>query len=652
MKRKVFLHIYFVIVAVVFAAFCLHAVLAADPFVKNSDGNYYSASKNGGNVTLAPGVTARGIDVSHHEGEINWNKVKAQYDAGELDFVILRCGSGTSLRDNYWTYNANSCERLGIPFGVYLYSKATSAAAASAEADAVLGLIEGRNLSYPVYYDVEDASQKTLGAETLKKILCAFGDKIKAAGYEVGIYSSKFWLTDPSIFGTVDFEAENYSVWVAEYAPVPNYPGKFDIWQCTNQGKIDGIKYDKNAEEHVDINYLYIEPRTANHCYVTFDVGDADVTVPSPLHLEKGEPYGELPDMTSPDGRIFAGWYTERESGQKASAEDILETSGKLTLYAHWFYKIDITFERAVVTGGSATAEITKRDTRFEVSFKANDRYFLPDRIDLPSWLSYNRSADKLSATLSGTVCGNLTLTVQALPMLDRRIVFDGEYLSTGFKNATFAVNGEMFDTDGDGVLKIDESWLGEKVTVIYPDGIATVTLSFPARREAPGLSVVDETYLNMGDGKIVGLDETMEYSIDGGETFTDCPPEEFERGVDYIIRYKANDTDFCGRSATLTIKSGRKIVVTFIVEGEEFMVYEVAYGEFIEVPGLPELERCDMENSHWDIDLVDVPLTEDVTVTAVYQKLDGCGRPIPNEAAILLVALSALAFVIFKKKN
>ena len=646
MRRRVFLHIYFAIVAALFAVFCLHTVLAADPFVKNSDGNYYSADKLGENVTVAPGVTARGIDVSHHEGEINWNKVKAQYDAGELDFVILRCGSGTTLRDNYWTYNANSCERLGIPFGAYLYSKATSAVEASAEADAVLGLIEGRNLSYPVYYDIEDAAQKTLGAETLKKILCTFGDKIKAEGYEVGIYSSRFWLTDPSIFGNMDFEAENYSVWVAEYAPVLSYSEKYDIWQCSESGNIDGI------DEMVDINFLYIEPRTANHCYVTFDVGDADVTAPSPMHLEKGEPYGDLPDMTLPDGRIFAGWYTSREGGRKINSDDILETSGKLTLYARWYYRIDISFERSVVTSGSAFAEITKKDTQFEVSFKANNKYFLPDRIDLPSWLSYNRSDDKLSATISGTVCGNLTLTISALPMLDRRIVFDGEYLSTGFKNATFTVDGKEYSTDGDGVLKIDESWLGEKVTVTYPDGAATVTLSLPARREAPELSVIDETYLNMGDGKIVGLDETMEYSTDGGETFADCPPEEFERGVDYIIRYKANDTDFCGKSAAFNIKSGRNIVVTFIVEGEEFMVYEVAYGDVIEVPGLPELERCDMENSHWDIDLVDVPLTEDVTVTAVYQKLDGCGRPIPNEAAILLVALSALAFVIFKKKN
>ena len=645
MRKHLFLHIYIAVTAIVLA-FLSFQVAAETPFVKNSDGNYYSADKTGGNVTVASGVTARGIDVSHHEGEIDWYDVKAQYDAGELDFVILRCGSGTSVRDSYWTYNANSCERLGIPFGVYLYSKAMNAADASAEADVVLGLIDGRNLSYPVYYDIEDATQKTLGSSTLKKIFRTFGEKIKAAGYECGIYSSKFWLTDQKIFGTMDFEAESYSVWVAEYAPVLSYSGKYDIWQCSERGTVNGI------EDEVDINFLYVEPRTANHCYVSFDMGDAEGTPPSPVHLEKGEPYGVLPEAKSSDGRYFCGWYTEREGGRKIDPTDLVEKSGKLTLYAHWFYRVEFGFEHSYLAGGRAISEVTKDAPFKAIFFKADEGYFLPDKMDLPEGLSYNRSDDKLSATVSGTIYDNLTFTVSALPMLDRRIVFDGEYLSTGIKNATFAVNGEMFDTDGDGVLKIDESWLGKTLAVTYPDGNTMVFLKLPARRNAPKLSVKDETYLNMGDGEIIGLDDTMEYSVDGGETFTDCPPEEFERGVDYIIRYKANDIGFFGRSATLTIKSGRKIVVTFIVEGEEFMVYEVAYGEVIEVPGLPELERCDMENSHWDIDLVDIPLIEDVTVTAVYQKLDGCGRPIPNEAAILLAAISALAFVIFRKKH
>lgn len=620
MKRRVFLHIYFTVIVILFAVFSLHAIFAD-----------------------APAPTAVGIDISHHEGEIEWDKIKAQYDAGTLNFVIIRCGSGTSVRDKYWKVNADACRRLGIPFGVYLYSKATSVAAASAEADVVLNLIDGYNLSYPVYYDIEDSTQKTLGADLLKNIFHAFGEKIKAAGYECGVYSSRFWLEDQKLLGSIDFEAENYSVWAAEYAPVLNYSGKYDIWQRSEDGIVDGI------EDKVDINYLYIEPRTADHCYVTFDAGDADAEAPSPIHLEKGETYGELPKLTSPDGRHFGGWY---DGARRIEADDVLETAGKLTLCARWFYRVEVAFERAVVTDGTATAEITKKSPEYEVSFSADEGYFLPDKVELPEGFSYSRSGDKRSAIISGIAQSDVAMTVTALPELDRRIVFDGEYISTGMKNATFTVGGESFDTDKDGALKIDESWLGKTLAVTYPGGDATVTLTLPARRNAPELSVRDETYLNMGDGGIVGLDPDMEYSDDGGETFSDCPPEKFECGVEYIIRYKATDADFCGKTTSVTIKSGRKIVVTFIVEGETFMSYEVGYGETVEVPELPALENCDMENSHWDIDLTGVEITGDVTVTAVYQKLDGCGRPIKNEAAILLVAVSALAFVIFKKKN
>lgn len=633
MKRRVFLHIYFAVIVILFAVFSLHTIFAASPT-----------------------RTGKGIDVSAHDGAINWNKIKAQYNAGTLDFVIIKCGSGISKDDAYWKTNASACERLGIPFGAYLYSYAEDVDDAAAEADHVLRLIDGYNLSYPVYYDVENSTHEKLGAKTLKNICKTFCEKIKAAGYEVGVYSSRSWLTDPKLLGGIDFAAENYSVWVAEYGSVLNYSKKYDIWQYSDKGVVDGIYNPKAPNDYADMNYLYMEPRTANHCYVSFDMGEASGAAPSPIHLEKGSPYGELPVPRATDGKNFCGWYESPEGGRKIEAADLLDKAGKLTLYAHWYYKVEIEIERAALTGGEIIPEVTKNNPFQTLSITADEGYFLPDRIiGLPKWLVYERGGDKRSATLSGTVQDNFSLTVTALPELDRRIVFDGEYISTGMKNATFTVDGERVETDAGGALKIRESWLGRAVSVVYPRGDATVTLTLPARRSGPGgLFVRHETYLGKGDGEIIGLDASMEYSIDGGETYTevgDSQPE-FVYDVEYIIRYKATESDFCGRIVSTTIKSGRKIVVKFVVEGEEFTVYEVGYGETVEVPELPVLERCDMENSHWATDLVDVPLTGDVTVTAVYQKLDGCGRPIPNEAAILLAAISALAFVIFKKKN
>lgn len=188
-----------------------------------------------------PDATLTGIDVSEHQGQINWEKVKND----GIDFAIIRCGYGmdqTDQDDDWFEYNADECERLGIPYGVYLYSYATSTSRASSEADHVLRLIEGRNLSYPVFYDMEDGS--TIG-NNLAAIAKTFCDKIEAAGYPVGVYANLNWwnnyLTEP-VF-------ENWHRWVAQYNTSCHYTGNYGIWQYTSSGSVDGIN------GRVDMNF-------------------------------------------------------------------------------------------------------------------------------------------------------------------------------------------------------------------------------------------------------------------------------------------------------------------------------------------------------------------------------------------------------------
>ena len=180
-----------------------------------------------------PNATLQGIDVSAWQGMVDWEKVQA---AG-IDFVILRCGYGMDIRsqdDEYFVYNAMECERLGIPYGVYLYSYADTVERASSEADHVLRLIKDRSLSYPVYFDMEDNS--TLDAD-LPAIAKTFCDKITAAGYPVGVYSSTWWwnnvLTDPCF--------NNWYRWVAQYYHENTYSGTYAMWQYSSSGTVDGI---------------------------------------------------------------------------------------------------------------------------------------------------------------------------------------------------------------------------------------------------------------------------------------------------------------------------------------------------------------------------------------------------------------------------
>ena len=191
----------------------------------------------------------KGIDVSVHQGIIDWAKVKAD----GVQFAILRCGYGSDIKyqdDGQFARNASECERLGIPYGVYLYSYANSIDKANSEADHVLRLIKGCKLDYPVFYDLEDANttgkcSKALIAD-MAEVFCT---KIERAGYKVGIYANLNWfnniLTD-KIFDLWD-------KWIAQYNKECTYKGKYTMWQYTSSGKVNGIN------GNVDMNYCYVD---------------------------------------------------------------------------------------------------------------------------------------------------------------------------------------------------------------------------------------------------------------------------------------------------------------------------------------------------------------------------------------------------------
>ena len=185
------------------------------------DGHYVNSRGE-----VIPGAVKKGIDVSFWNGTIDWEKVKAD----GIDFAIIRCGYGmdqTDQDDIQWARNVAECERLGIPYGVYLYSYADSTAKASSEADHVLRLLQGHNPTYPVYYDLEDDMVLNVSASMKGQIAKTFCDKIEAAGYKVGIYSNTTWfneeLTDPV------FDNPNWSKWVAQWNVRCEYEGSYDL---------------------------------------------------------------------------------------------------------------------------------------------------------------------------------------------------------------------------------------------------------------------------------------------------------------------------------------------------------------------------------------------------------------------------------------
>lgn len=187
------------------------------------------------------------IDVSEHNGTINWEQAKSH-----IDGAILRCGYGMDIAsqdDKQWARNVAECERLGIPYGVYIYSYATNTDRAKSEAQHVLRLIQGHKLSYPVYFDIEEPG--TEGSAVANAI--TFGDIIEAAGYWCGVYYNRDWHNR-----VIKGQLDRFTRWGAGYGTnngqkQDKYKPGFgeDIWQYSSVGSVPGIS------GGVDVNVCY-----------------------------------------------------------------------------------------------------------------------------------------------------------------------------------------------------------------------------------------------------------------------------------------------------------------------------------------------------------------------------------------------------------
>ena len=183
-----------------------------------------------------------GIDVSQYQGD--WERVKEH-----IDFAILRCGYGQDIPgqdDPTFKRNADECTRLGIPFGVYLYSYATDERAALSEARHVMRLVKDYKMEYPVYLDLEDPRIGRLTNEQIERNCRVWADELARNNYFPGFYASYYWWTS-KLTGAL---FTRYTRWVARYAEELGAEG-FDMWQYTDKGFVEGI----NAP--VDRNYAF-----------------------------------------------------------------------------------------------------------------------------------------------------------------------------------------------------------------------------------------------------------------------------------------------------------------------------------------------------------------------------------------------------------
>lgn len=195
-----------------------------------------------------------GVDVSSHQGEIDWETVKA---AG-IDFAILRCGfrgygSGQLAVDERFDQNIQGALAAGIEVGVYFYSQAISVAEAIEEAEMTLALIGDSPVTYPVVYDWEivpedEARTDSMTVDLLNDCTKAYCDTIREAGLNPMVYQNK----RTSLLKLDLQQLTDYDFWLAEYNDEATYFYDYRIWQYCSDGSIPGISGD------VDLNVCFV----------------------------------------------------------------------------------------------------------------------------------------------------------------------------------------------------------------------------------------------------------------------------------------------------------------------------------------------------------------------------------------------------------
>lgn len=186
----------------------------------------------------------KGIDVSKHQGIIDWKKVKE----GGVEFAIIRIGYGGSVpvKDEKFEENYKNAKANGLKVGTYLYSYANSESDVEAEVNSILKWLDGKTFDLPFYLDVEDKkTQGKLSVNELTNYVYNICERIEKAGYFTGIYASKNWLETK-----LDMNKLNrFTVWLAQWSSNPTYQGSYGLWQYTSDGSINGIS------GRVDMNY-------------------------------------------------------------------------------------------------------------------------------------------------------------------------------------------------------------------------------------------------------------------------------------------------------------------------------------------------------------------------------------------------------------
>ena len=264
MKRKILAALIAVSIALQPCISCIHTSASTKGKSPFTSSTYTHADAfDGMNVY-------HGVDVSYYNGTIDWAKAKA---AG-VQYAIIRVGfrgygaAGTLCTDTQFLNNIKGAQNAGIKIGVYYFTEAINEKEAIEEAKYCIEKIADYNVTLPVAIDYEFPTSggkpvgrmynANLSKKAATKNVTAFCETIKEAGYTPMVYANK---SDLSTLIDGAALSKNYKIWLANYTTSTSYTGKYEFWQYTSSGKVDGIPGNSGK---VDCNFWYTKDKLAD----------------------------------------------------------------------------------------------------------------------------------------------------------------------------------------------------------------------------------------------------------------------------------------------------------------------------------------------------------------------------------------------------
>lgn len=203
---------------------------------------------------------AQGVDISEHNGEVDWQKLKKEFD---FAFIRVGCrgyGTGDIIEDKRARENLEAANKAGMPVGIYFYTQAVTAQEAEKEASFALSIAKHYDVQLPVMIDFEfpcdNKGMRTgrltdgqFSAAEHSEIINGFLEKVKSKGYTYGVYASSSVLANE-----IDRKelSKGAVIWTAEYNSSVTYDIDYDIWQYSEKGKTKAV-----SSKYVDLNYWY-----------------------------------------------------------------------------------------------------------------------------------------------------------------------------------------------------------------------------------------------------------------------------------------------------------------------------------------------------------------------------------------------------------